>query len=139
MSFDKSNTALVITDPQNDFLSPDGVTWKLVGASAIENRTVENLEQLISGGKAAGYMFSRAGTLDIDDFDGSGADWVETLGRFINDGAAIVTNPEHSPQLQSTPPATASLPRVARGPMDRLGRTRRQTPQPPAASHTPQQ
>ena len=24
-------TALVITDPQNDFLSPDGVTWGVVG------------------------------------------------------------------------------------------------------------
>ena len=23
----KGNTAIVITDPQNDFLSPDGVTW----------------------------------------------------------------------------------------------------------------
>ena len=24
-------TAIVITDPQNDFLSPDGVTWGVVG------------------------------------------------------------------------------------------------------------
>ncbi|MCP4309356.1 MAG: cysteine hydrolase [bacterium] len=123
MSFDKSNTALVIIDPQNDFLSPDGVTWELVGASVTENRTVENLEHLIAGAKAAGYqvlvsphyyyptdsdwqfggtveklmhdinMFSRAGTLSLDEFDGSGADWVEPLGKFINDGATIVTNP----------------------------------------------
>ena len=27
MSFDSTATALVITDPQNDILSPDGVTW----------------------------------------------------------------------------------------------------------------
>ena len=27
MQIDKSNTALVVTDPQNDFLSPQGVTW----------------------------------------------------------------------------------------------------------------
>jgi hypothetical protein len=27
-------TAVLITDPQNDFLSPDGVTWGVVGNSA---------------------------------------------------------------------------------------------------------
>lgn len=27
MNIDLSHTALVITDPQNDFLSPKGVTW----------------------------------------------------------------------------------------------------------------
>jgi len=38
------NTALVITDPQNDFLSPNGVTWGVVGESVTENNTVENIE-----------------------------------------------------------------------------------------------
>ena len=38
------DTALVITDPQNDFLSPDGVTWDLVGANVTENNTVENID-----------------------------------------------------------------------------------------------
>ena len=33
MEIDPANTALVITDPQNDFLSPEGVTWGVVGAS----------------------------------------------------------------------------------------------------------
>ncbi len=33
-------TALVITDPQNDFLSPDGVAWGVVGKSVIANNTV---------------------------------------------------------------------------------------------------
>jgi nicotinamidase-related amidase len=55
MGFDPSTTAVVITDPQNDFLSPDGVTWELVGASVTENNTVEHLEQLISSAKASGY------------------------------------------------------------------------------------
>jgi hypothetical protein len=36
-------TALVVTDPQNDFLSPEGVTWGLVGASVQANGTVENI------------------------------------------------------------------------------------------------
>ena len=40
-------TAVVITDPQNDFLSPDGVTWGLVGASVTANHTVENIEALM--------------------------------------------------------------------------------------------
>ena len=30
------NTALVTTDPQIDFLSPDGVTWGVVGASWLQ-------------------------------------------------------------------------------------------------------
>jgi len=39
-------TAVVITDPQNDFLSPKGVTWGVVGKSVTDNNTVENLETL---------------------------------------------------------------------------------------------
>lgn len=123
MGFDPSTTAVVVTDPQNDFLSPDGVTWELVGASVTENRTVEHLEQLIAGAKASGYtvfvsphyyyptdgdwqfggtvenlmhdigMFDRSGALSLEGFDGSGADWVDPLGKFINDGETIVTNP----------------------------------------------
>ena len=27
MDFNKKDSEIVITDPQNDFLSPDGVTW----------------------------------------------------------------------------------------------------------------
>jgi hypothetical protein len=30
MTITQGNTALVITDPQNDFLSPKGVTWGVV-------------------------------------------------------------------------------------------------------------
>ena len=39
-------TAIVITDPQNDFLSPKGVTWGVVGKNITDNGTVENLEKL---------------------------------------------------------------------------------------------
>ena len=33
MEIDKDRTALVITDPQRDFLSEDGVVWGVVGES----------------------------------------------------------------------------------------------------------
>jgi hypothetical protein len=39
-------TALLITDPQNDFLSPEGVTWGVVGKSVTDNNTVANIESL---------------------------------------------------------------------------------------------
>ena len=47
-------TALVLTDPQNDFLSPKGVTWGVVGKSVSENNTVENIEKLFKAAKASG-------------------------------------------------------------------------------------
>ncbi len=35
------SVAVVVTDPQNDFLSPEGVTWSVVGENVTENKTVE--------------------------------------------------------------------------------------------------
>ncbi|MGE0140890.1 MAG: isochorismatase family protein, partial [Ilumatobacteraceae bacterium] len=54
MTYNPAATALVITDPQNDFLSPGGATWALVGESVTENRTVANLEALLIAAKANG-------------------------------------------------------------------------------------
>ena len=51
MSQFETPTALVITDPQNDFLSPDGATWGMVGESVTENNTVENIESLLEAVK----------------------------------------------------------------------------------------
>ncbi len=123
MTYNPQATAVVITDPQNDFLSPDGVTWGLVGQSVTANDTVENLRKLMSAAKDAGLpvfvsphyyyptdhqwefagtveammhdinMFDRLGPLDLKDFEGSGADWHETLKPLIEDGATIVTSP----------------------------------------------
>ena len=59
-----SRTALVITDPQNDFLSPEGVTWGVVGQSVTENNTVQNLETLIATDPVVTY-----GTETIDGLD----------------------------------------------------------------------
>lgn len=123
MPENSTRTALVITDPQNDFLSPEGATWELVGASVEENRTVSNLESLLRTAKAEGIevfvsphyyyptdhewkfggtvenmmhdidMFARRGQLDLEDFEGSGADWLDVLKKFIDDGKTVVTNP----------------------------------------------
>jgi len=54
MDFNAKDTAIVITDPQNDFLSPQGVTWGLVGESVQENGTVEHIEQLLKAAKENG-------------------------------------------------------------------------------------
>lgn len=123
MAYNSNATALVITDPQNDFLSPDGVTWGLVGNSVTENNTVENLRTLLETAKNADLpvfvsphyyyptdhnwefagtveslmhdigMFDRLGPLNTDGFDGSGADWLDVLKPYIEDGKTIVTSP----------------------------------------------
>ncbi len=123
MAYSADDTALVVTDPQNDFLSPQGVTWELVGDSVKENQTVEHIEELFQAAKAAGLpvfvsphyyyptdknwqfggtvenlmhdinMFDRSGALSLDGFEGSGADWVDPLGKYVDDGDTIVTSP----------------------------------------------
>jgi nicotinamidase-related amidase len=123
MTIDPARTALVVTDPQNDFLSPDGVTWGVVGQSVEENNTVENIETLFKTAKAAGIpvfisphyyyehdhkwefegalealmhhinMFDRKGALSVEGFEGSGADWLERYKPYIEDGETIVASP----------------------------------------------
>ena len=55
LAVEAGRTAVVITDPQNDFLSPDGVTWGLVGASVEANGTVANIASLMTSAKAGGF------------------------------------------------------------------------------------
>jgi nicotinamidase-related amidase len=123
MKISAEDTALVITDPQNDFLSPKGVTWELVGEGVRNNRTVEHIEQLLKAAKANGYgvfisphyyyptdqgwkfggtvekmmheihMFDRRGALTLEGFRGSGADWLEQYKPYIEDGKTIVASP----------------------------------------------
>jgi nicotinamidase-related amidase len=119
----EGRTALLITDPQNDFLSPKGVTWGVVGKSVTENNTVENIDSLFAAAKAndipvfvsphyyyptdhgwqfegalealmhAIGMFDRKGALNTEGFEGSGADWLDQYKRYINDGETVVSNP----------------------------------------------
>ncbi|MGI8804296.1 MAG: isochorismatase family protein, partial [Thermoleophilaceae bacterium] len=55
MDISPRDTALVLTDPQNDFLSPDGVTWELVGESVEANGTINHIEDLLKAAKDGGY------------------------------------------------------------------------------------
>jgi nicotinamidase-related amidase len=54
MTIDARRTALVITDLQNDFLSPGGIAWGLVADSLAENNTIENLEALLRAARRHG-------------------------------------------------------------------------------------
>ena len=51
VQFEAGKTALLVTDPQNDFLSPKGVTWGVVGESVTNNNTVANIESLLKTAK----------------------------------------------------------------------------------------
>jgi len=123
MLIEKGRTALVVTDPQNDFLSPKGVTWGVVGKSVEANKTVENIDTLFKTAKAQGIpvfvsphyyyphdhgwnfegalenlmhnigMFDRKDALNVVGFEGSGADWLEQYKPYINDGKTVVASP----------------------------------------------
>jgi nicotinamidase-related amidase len=53
---DVPRTALVITDPQIDFLSPQGAAWGMVGRSVERNHTVENIERLLRAARQANMV-----------------------------------------------------------------------------------
>ncbi len=123
IGYSAKDTAIVVIDPQNDFLSPQGVTWGLVGESVQANGTVEHIKQLFSAAKEHGYdvfisphyyyptdkgwqfggtvekmmheigMFDRKGALNTEGFEGSGADWLEAYKPYIEDGKTVVVSP----------------------------------------------
>ncbi len=120
---ERGKTAVVITDPQKDFLSEDGVVWQVVGPSVEANKTVEHLKQLLTAAHEFGVpvfisphyyfphdkkwdfggalekmmhavgMFDREGALTTKGFDGSGADWHEPLKPLIEREDVVVTSP----------------------------------------------
>ncbi|MBP8116604.1 MAG: cysteine hydrolase [Nitrospira sp.] len=119
----QGRVAVVVTDPQNDFLSPNGVAWGVVGQSVQENNTVENIDRFFKAAKSAGVpvfvsphyyyqhdhqwkfggaletlmhhigMFDRKGALTQEGFAGSGADWLARYKPYIEDGRTVVTSP----------------------------------------------
>ena len=123
MEIDPERTALVVIDPQVDFLSPKGTAWGVVGKSVTEQQTVPNLTKLFEAAKTDDMpvfisphyyypwdnhhkfggplekvmhnlpMFVRKDPLNLDGFENSGADWMPEFKEFINDGKTIVCSP----------------------------------------------
>lgn len=123
MQLDLSRTAIVITDPQIDFLRDDGVAWGVVGESVQEHNAVENIERLMAASKASGVdlfisphwyfptdygwqfegalekvmhsikMFDRKGQLDMTSFEDSGADFMPQYKKYIHDGQTVIASP----------------------------------------------
>lgn len=123
MEINRTDTAVVFIDPQNDVLSESGINWDAVGASVTENGTVEHMERIFEAAKAGEYevfisphyfyptdngwhmngpletselethTFARTGQLDLTGFRGSGADWVDRFKPYIEDGKTVVASP----------------------------------------------
>jgi biuret amidohydrolase len=55
MAIEQPRTALVITDLQNDFLSPGGAGWELIKDSLARNNTIENIESLLREARDGAY------------------------------------------------------------------------------------
>jgi nicotinamidase-related amidase len=123
MKIDKSDTAIVFIDPQNDVLSEKGANWAAVAQSVTDNNTVENMENIFAAARDKGYIvfisphyfyptddtwkingpletdefrthtFARSGPLNLTGFENSGADWLDRFKPYIEDGKTIVVSP----------------------------------------------
>jgi len=120
---DKSRTALLITDPQNDFLHEDGKLYGLLKENLKQLDTIDNIELLMKVSKAEGIVLAvdplvytaldgnwvnagalqrqlldmqalhRASLNDAKGFEGSGADFFDRYKPYIQDGSTVVTAP----------------------------------------------
>jgi nicotinamidase-related amidase len=120
---DRDRAALVITDPQIDFLAPEGVSWPVFGESIQDNGTVAHIGELLRVAKLAGItvavsphyfyptdkqwrfgdpleqfmsgvgMFERRGAYTTDGFTGSGADFLPEYHEHIHDGRTVIASP----------------------------------------------
>jgi nicotinamidase-related amidase len=123
MQLDLKHAALVVSDPQIDFLSPKGVTWGVVGESVTELGTVANLDRLFVASKEAGIvvaisphyyyptdkgwkfegaleklmhkigMFDRPSAYTTVGFENSGADFLPQYKPYILDGKTVIASP----------------------------------------------
>lgn len=122
-SLDRARTAVLITDPQNDFLSPDGKLYGLLEDNLKELGTIDNIGKLMKIAKETGVTLAvdplvytaldgnwiNAGALqrqlldmkalhrtslaEPKGFEGSGADFYTPYKRYIHDGKTIVVAP----------------------------------------------
>jgi nicotinamidase-related amidase len=122
-ALDKAHTAVLITDPQNDFLRENGMLYKLLADNLAELGTIGNIEKLMKTAKAndvtlavdplvytaSDKTWSNAGTLqrqlldlkalhrtslnDPKGFEGSGADFYGPYKQYIYDGKTVIAAP----------------------------------------------
>ena len=123
MKLDRERAALVVIDPQIDFLSPKGGAWSILGESVTEQKTVQHLARLFEASKQAGItvaisphyyypydhtwkfggplelfqhklgVLDRRGPLTLEGFGGSGADFMPELKPYVEDGKTIICSP----------------------------------------------
>lgn len=123
MKLELERTALVVIDPQIDFMSPKGAAWSAVGEAVTERRVVPNLLRLFEASKKAGMIvaisphyyyphdhrwkfqgpaelfqhkikiFDRPSALSLEGFRGSGADFMPEFKPYIEDGQTIIASP----------------------------------------------
>ena len=135
---DLEHAALVITDPQIDFLSPKGVSWSVFGDSIRDNNTVAHIGELLDAAKRAGItvavsphyfyptdkqwrfgdpleqfmsavgMFGRQGAYTTEGFAGSGADFLPAYQHHIHDGRTVIASP-HTQLARSEARNTTTL------------------------------
>ncbi|OBA61607.1 isochorismatase [Mycobacterium sp. 1100029.7] len=117
------HAALVVTDPQIDFLSHEGASWAVFGDSVRDNDTVAHIGELFDAAKLAGItvaisphyfyptdsqwrfgdpleqfmssvgMFERRDAYAADGFAGSGADFLPAYRAHIHDGRTVIASP----------------------------------------------
>ena len=123
LSIDKKTTALLITDPQNDFLHKDGAAYGLVKDNLNTVGTIQNIESLFKSAiqskvpifisphfyfpqdkkwKNRGAlqktindinMFHISHPINHNGFENSGADFLSRYKKFIYDGKTTISSP----------------------------------------------
>lgn len=118
-----ATTALLITDPQNDFMSEDGAAWGLVKDNVTRLHTNDNIASLMKAAKSSNMqlfvsphsyhehdkhwhnrgpvqslmneidMFRVDGPTTYANFKDSGADFYPPLKQYIEDGKTVITSP----------------------------------------------
>lgn len=116
-------TAIVITDPQNDFMSETGKGWGVFGESITQNKTREHIEEIFQMAEKKNMlvfvsphyyykhdhqwlfegpieklmhnngMFERTNPIKEEHFEGTGADWYTPFKKHLEKDNYIVTSP----------------------------------------------
>lgn len=123
LAIDHKTTALLITDPQNDFLHEKGAAYGLIKDNLKKLNTIQHIGQLFKTAKETGMavfvsphmyfphddewenrgalqqtmndidMFHVSAPLQAKAFKGSGADFYAPYKKYILDGKTVITSP----------------------------------------------